>query len=599
LIFQPKVYLIRRNHLKSLPSRFLVFDTETKTRRDGIFEYHRFRLGWSCLLTRKHKSTAYKEDWKFWLDPRALCDYIVTLTYSKRPLMVFAHNIFFDLQASDFFYNLSLWQWEYDFLYEKESTYILAIHKGDRRIKFISTTNYFQESLEQLAPLVGLRKGEPDFKTARLSELSEYCRNDVEILKRLLLKYLAFVRENDLGRFALTKSSQAMNAFRHRFMRVKIFRHEDDEIVNLERDAYFGGRVECRFLGEVKGGPFVSLDINSMYPFIMKNFTSPVKLVDYRWRPTKSRLENFLDEFAVVARVRLNTDQPLYAYRKNFKVYFPIGEFETCLCTNALKAAILRGHLVEVIEVAFYQKAFLFSDYVDFFYNLRLEYKKRGNLAFEQFCKYALNCLYGKWAQKREIVAIDRKVDAPHYRKETIVDMVNLTEGHITELLNTRIESLGIVEGKNTLVPISAHITENARLLLWEIIEGLGYENLIYCDTDSIKIRERDFHRVKWKRSPTELGSLKLEERFSDFHLLGAKNYITERKRKIKGIPKKAEQLDDFTYKYQSFLRQQSHLRAQKTRFYITRDVVKDVSPQYDKGLVHPTGEITPYVLGL
>ncbi|GAH94157.1 unnamed protein product, partial [marine sediment metagenome] len=82
-------------------------------------------------------------------------------------------------------------------------------------------------------------------------------------------------------KFSITKASQAFCAYRFRFMDHKIYIHNDVTVQNLERSAYIGGRVECFRLGKIPGKQFVSMDINSMYPFVMKAEKYPYELVSY------------------------------------------------------------------------------------------------------------------------------------------------------------------------------------------------------------------------------------------------------------------------------------------------------------------------------
>jgi len=274
------------------------------------------KLAWTCAVRYSRSGEALQEIWHEWEKTYPLCQYIEKQARNKTPLYVFAHNIYFDIQSSDFIHYFTKWGWLHDFYYDQGQTYILKIMKGNKKIFLISTTNYFTTSAKALGELLDLPKLDIDFDKSSNEELSAYCRRDVEIIKKAMEFYFHFILKHDLGEFSLTRASQSFRAYRHRFMNTKIWLHNEEKVKEFEREAYFGGRVECFFLGEVDRGPFVSLDVNSMYPFIMRFTPVPVKFLAYLEAPIKREWEWYSDKYAVVAEVALKTDQPLYCVKR-------------------------------------------------------------------------------------------------------------------------------------------------------------------------------------------------------------------------------------------------------------------------------------------
>jgi len=326
-MYDVKQFVLKHNHIKTLPNRILYLDSETEYTKEGETEKHHAKLIVTCYVNYSHKSKRHRERWLKFTNTYDFNNYLQSLAREKNILWVIGHNIFFDLQASDVFYYLPRWGWTLDFYYDKGLTYILVIHKGKRRIKFVSSTNYFDTSLKALGDMIGLPKLDVDFVDVSDKDLYVYCKRDVEIVKVAIEKYMDFIRQNDLGRFALTRASQAYNAFRHRFMYRKIYIHQDENIKELERAAYFGGRTECFRFGKQPKDKYVTLDINSMYPYIMKNLPLPYRVIDYRENISILELKNILNKYACIAEVKINTDKPAYAVRMRYKTVFPIGEF--------------------------------------------------------------------------------------------------------------------------------------------------------------------------------------------------------------------------------------------------------------------------------
>lgn len=591
----------RQHNLKAVkgrkrPGRLFYFDTETKQiKRDGV-EKHRLSLAWSCFVSHTDRDKQSVK-WRFHNDTLELCQTIDSLVTDKKVLWIFAHNAFFDLQVSDFFHYFTKWGWILEFTYDQGTTYILVIRNGKRTIKVLSTTNFFPVSLKKLGELLGLPKLDVDFGKATREELSVYCKRDVEIIKYAMEYWFSFLDEHDLGNFALTRASQAFTAFRHRFMPKGLTINKETDVKDWERQAYFGGRTECFYVGDIQGGPFTTLDVNSMYPYVMKHKKYPTRFLSYSNKPRMEVLKQNLEKYCVVASVTLNTDEPAYARMQDKKLIFPVGCFDTWVCTEGLKLALSQGHLLKVHEIAYYEKGDIFSDYVDFFYGLKKEYGQENNEIMREMVKTLLNSLYGKFGQKRPLLEEEEDLTFDGYFKEDVADLVTGEMISVTKLFNKRFATRGHEASKKSFPAIAAHVTEYARLYLWNIIKSIGREHCLYCDTDSVKIKKEDMKYVNFPLSEDILGALKDEGQTDRLILYGPKDYETEKGFKAKGVPKSAVKISQGHYKYQEFMRQATHLRTRSSRFYIVLDKEKRLQRNYTKGEVLESGAIKPFDL--
>jgi len=589
--------LIRKVHRASYPSRLICLDSETKQTKIDKAVLHDMQICWTAFVDLREQAGFDNPAWSLWKNTFALCSYLHKKAYDKTVLYLFGHNIFFDLQVCDFYYLFTLWGWQLDFIYDKGLTYILSVTKDKKKIYALSTTNFFETSLKKLGDMLGLPKLDVDFETVSEPDLIKYCKRDTEILVKALQSYIGFLQSNDLGKFCFTKSSQALHAYRHRFMQSKIYVHNWESGVSVERSSYFGGRTEAFHLGKVKGGPFVSLDVNSMYPYVMRNKRMPTRLVDYRDECEVSDVKWMLQKFCLIARCRLDTDQALYAKRYNGKCCFPVGRFETTLCTEGIHYALSRGHLVSLTDVCIYEQGFIFKDYVDFFHGLKIRFTKERNDIWVYLIKKNLNSLYGKFGQKMSVTTEREDMTCDGYYRIDVYDLETGEKGIEYKLFNKVVTEMGCKEGANTLVAIASHITEYARIYLWTLMERIGVKNVLYCDTDSIKFRRKYLPMLRDKLDRYELGKLKLEETFSLFKIFGLKSYRCDALVKMKGVPQKAKKVGPYKYKYQSFLNQSSHMRQEEMRHAIMVEVKKVTLPYYDKGIVSPDGRISPFEL--
>ena len=209
--------------------------------------------------------------------------------------------------------------------------------------------------------------------------------------------YLNFIKEEDLGEFAFTISSQAMKAYRHRFMKYRIHIHADEEAMKLEREAYHGGRSECFYIGKWNKGMYY-VDVNSLYPFVMKYYKYPVQLLSVV-KPKDDGvqlLKEIIDKgYLVIAKVFVEIDKNILPKKKD-RLLAPVGKFWTVLSTPEVRLAFAYGKILKVEKIAVYRGRRIFEDYVDYFYSKKMN----STGMYKAFYKLFLNSLYGKWGQK-------------------------------------------------------------------------------------------------------------------------------------------------------------------------------------------------------
>lgn len=582
----------------TLPKNLLFLDTETTVEKVDKGQELNMRLCWTCHI-RNSQVLKYRGGiWKSFKVQEDVCLYINKLVEKKGCLYIFAHNAFFDLQVIHFFKYLPSYGWKLEFFHEGGLTYLLVLSNNDRKIKVISTLNFFDHSLRMMGDVIGIKKLEVDFDNVDEETLSKYCKNDVMIIKVFILKYLDFLKEYDLGKFSLTRASQAMSCFRHRFMEHNICLHNNLNIIKLERQCYYGGRTECFKVGSFKNKHFITLDINSMYPFIMRNFELPWRLIDYRNSVSIKTAKTILKYHAVCCEVTVETDKPFFAVRREDKIIFPVGRFKTFLCTQALKYAIENKNVIKINRMAVYEKSILFASFVDYFYEQRMKFKKEGNKMYEVFCKKIMNSLYGKFAQKLKTQVIEEANSSDDYYRCEFLDYETAERGIETTMFSiTTIDFNDEIESNN-FVAISAHVTEIGRMMLYNIIEEIGRSRVYYCDTDSIKICSKDLRRVKHDIDNNKLGSLKLERVSKRLTINTNKDYIDGDKVVLKGVPQNAIKLDKDTYSYYTFLSHKSHLSINEKEKYFTRYIIKKIKRSYNKGYVDRYGNVLPFTLG-
>jgi len=588
---------LRKNHSENYPTRLLILDTETKSTGDNGIQKHTFRLGWTLYVRIRAERNSKTLEWRYWTDRRKLLTYIESLIQRKKTLWLIGHNIYFDIQALGFYDHFGYLPYTEDFYYDTGLVFLHFLSRGAAHLKIVSSTNYFDFSLKKLGAAIGLPKLEVDFETATDDQLCIYCFRDVEIVYEALLQYMAFNKLHDTGKFGFTKASQAFNAYRHRFMRRPISIHAEEKVVELERQAYFGGRVECWQLGEIEGGEKTFLDVNSMYPDVMKKHRYPTKL---RFYFEGSECENglkYLDTGCCIAEVSLEASEPVYALRRGGKLIFPVGSFRTFLCTEGLKRAVRNNELREIHRLAVYENDYIFGEYVDYWYPLKAKYRSEGNELYAKIVKLFLNSLYGKFGQKKPIMETYLDPEAGPPRSVVCISGVTGERWIERSAFGKTHRQIGEENGDKSFVAIAAHVTEYSRIALWDLCTRVGLECVYYMDTDSICILTRDLNRLDGSIHSERLGALSVDKVCEKLVLHGPKHYSYDEIRVCKGVPKTAEQTGQFTYRYDSFMGSRSHQRIGETQSFLVQSVNKDVTPTYNKGEVLLSGRVIPWEL--
>ncbi|GAI62311.1 unnamed protein product, partial [marine sediment metagenome] len=362
------------------------------------------------------------------------------------------------------------------------------------------------------------------------------------------------------------------------------------------RESYKGGRCECFYIGELNHENYYIIDVNSLYPFVMRNNLYPVKYKAISHKNTPDTMSDELKDKSVVAQVQVTTDEPVYAI-KTGRTIFPVGTFDAVLCTPELKYALAHNHINKVYDCVIYEQANIFESFVNTMYALRQDFRTAGVGAYEQLCKYLMNSLYGKWGQKAENwIKIGDAPDEPD-REELIFYTNPRKVMRIRYLLGQVFELKSYSESFNSFPAISSHVTAYGRMYLWKLIQIAGQGNYFYCDTDSLIVNDKGLNNLYSLISDNELGMLKIEDTLSHLTILGLKDYKTNHKTVIKGIRKNAVLLGNNTYQQELWPSFKGIFKTKDVNRYMVETVTKHLTREYTKGTVDNSGRVNPFVL--
>lgn len=362
-------------------------------------------------------------------------------------------------------------------------------------------------------------KMDKDYRDEFMDEIKMYLRSDCENLFNLVTQFI------DAYGFHITTASAAMKFWQVR-MGNKVPRSNEYFYNDFQR-FYFGGRVQCFEQGDIKVKA-QSADINSAYPFaMMEQHPYSLEFVEGEGRP-KTKPEKWGPMFFDIECIAHGA----FCYRgTNGTLYYPDdGEARIFHVTGwELLTAIDTDTADKIKILHWYRFVELrsFSEYIDTFWQRRIEFKKTGDRHGSDFAKLMMNSLYGKFA-----------ANPNRYKNNILVAKKDFYEKGIHELEegeSWRDFREWVVVSKNQdesskrfyNLATAASITGYVRAKLWRAIREC--KRPFYCDTDSITAV--DFG--KSVNISERLGDWEIEYQYDRVIVCGKKLYAFRKRGKL------------------------------------------------------------------
>lgn len=327
----------------------------------------------------------------------------------------------------------------------------------------------------------------------------------------------------------ITISSLALSIFRLKYYDasnwpIHIPNKNEDTFI---RKAYYGGHTDVY---KPYGENLYYYDVNSLYPFIMKEFPMPGG--DPVWHGNLEGMEldslfGFIEAYVVCPKT---IKKPFLPYRdKNETLIFPTGEFIGVYYSEELKYARGIGYTVIPISGYLFEKMESpFSHFVTSLFESRSEAKKSGNEALSYVYKILMNSLYGRFGINpkstiTEVCDKDRYNELIRHTDFIFGDMLSENNYIVSYHSNTNNDSDHWNPPRNSAVQLAAAITASARIYMHPYISR---EDSYYTDTDSVVLGQP---LPEEEVSSSVLGQFKLEDRIKKGIFLAPKAYCYSR----------------------------------------------------------------------
>lgn len=385
---------------------------------------------------------------------------------------------------------------------------VLKYHSGGRSFVWLSGKQLFPLTEEGMADSLRFRWGGgqpvPVPHSYQLRPVAERAR-----LWMLAMQHLAdWWREIGGGPFSPTHGGLGWSFVRRRLSVKSVLAHQEPAVRELEEAGLFGGRAVSYFYGPVQTdrpgfeeqspsrgrhglpravGPLHLWDVRSMYPSILAHNHFPVRLLHQWCRPSVRELSEMLEQWCVIASVRLKTESPEYPYRHKERVVCPVGEFDTVLCGPELSRAVADGAVLQVYRAATYQRGKPFAVAMGELLEERRKSRSEAGPLRELLVKLVSNSFGGRMAMKRSEWV--RRPDVwPEDDRQWGQWSASGSDGRqIYRVLAGLVQQKRAAENHGRpLAACFAHLTSYGRYVMRLVREALPPHTVVSQDTDGL-----------------------------------------------------------------------------------------------------------------
>jgi len=148
-----------------------------------------------------------------------------------------------------------------------------------------------------------------------------------------------------------------------------------------------------------KGSNLFYYDVNSLYPYVMKDSPMPIGPAKWNGNLVHHELESLYGFMEAYVKCPESMKRPFLPYRdEKGLLIFPTGEFIGIYYSEELKYARSIGYSITPLRGYLYEKGFgLFAGFVGHMYENRSRAKAEGNTGLAYVYKILMNSLYGRF----------------------------------------------------------------------------------------------------------------------------------------------------------------------------------------------------------
>lgn len=568
---RPEPHWLARNDKVWTPPAVIYWDTETVQWEHGEDWLQTLRC-WAAQLDvrRPDRHNPPAELAETGTDADHLAKWFDAATTNRRTTWAYAHNQQFDLVVTRLPQRLVDLGWELsDFSLNPQSAW-LRLSKGHRRLTMVDSWSVLPRALATLGKQLGLVKPDLPDQADDLDDWLARCEADVSILAGAVGQLMDWWDRGELGNWSITGSSCGWHAMRHRIHHPSIRVDPDPERAAEDRRAIHGGRRDGTRVGVWHEHLFAHLDFTAAYPTIARELPLPRRRmgafgslpVDHDWVDS--------DRFGIMARVELDTDQPRYPLRLGQFTYYPVGRFQTVLCSPEIAWARGNGDLVAIGPGRMHQLGRPLSPWADWVLAVQDGVWPDSPPMARVAAKLWGRSVLGRFASRGRTTEHVGPAWVPGWRYRKGWSHPAECPLAVVDLLGEQYLVRSDQETENGYPAIFAWVESATRARLGKLVELLGEDVWVYADTDGVMIDMQAAAGKFWNKGRGQKSGpplIRLAEglaadlakhtaplvpRVKDWshnlELWGPQHVITDTERRLSGVRRDAERTGARTF---------------------------------------------------
>ena len=524
-----KGFAIRHPQCSRSPATFVFVAVAPTVHRDherGEARVHRFRAGHACRVILRAGQTVDRQERAF-SSPEAWWNLLEEWRNKKQATWVLGYNMGYTMTLLDLWTHLIEARDPVVSCVLEDPPFIVRVRHRGRMIVYTDALNYLNMPLWQLSESTSCPLPRPSYRTLPTTPGPDDLPYHVRVLEEAILGLVSQTVGEGACSWKPTAAGLAWDCYFKEFNDQKIYVHFHPEARKLERQCYYGGRVQVFRRGFV-AEPVSVYDFNSLYPSAMSTVPMPSRFLNYKESSNARDLAAVLPDLAACAHVRLAPGAGPFPHRLAGMVVCADRAGSAYLCGRELELALSRGAVRTVYSRALYRADRLFERFVQHWYARKQDGRTRSDKAATATAKIMLNSLYGKFGQsgKQWEHAPDSFSPGP-YRFWWSKHPANKSVVRMRSVAGRVERQSGQTHTQVALVALSASVTAAGRVRLEEALSCCGKCDVLYTDTDSVHTIRAGPRRLEQAGlvDPSRLGALRLEGKYPNAYYWGRQHY--------------------------------------------------------------------------
>ena len=365
---------------------------------------------------------------------------------------------------------------------------------------------------------------------------------------------------------------------------------EKDSVIQLSgtpfediKKSYTGGACDMYIPFNNENEIIYGYDVNSLYPFVMKNNPMPIGNMSYFEGNIRKIDPNAFGFFYCDIETPNYLEHPILQTHvktsEGIRTVSALGQYQDMIFSPEMDNAVKFGYKFDILWGYTFTKGKVFNLFMSDLYKLRLNYPKDHPMNYVS--KLFMNSFYGRLGMDynfNNIEILSNESANKYINKfaDNIMDIVDLGESKLIFTVN-KINNINTLldnasENHNVNIAIASAISSYARIHMSQFKNNPEYK-LFYTDTDSAYVNKPLPQNLV---SDNELGKMKLEFVAEKGIFLAPKVYSLlstngELKTKVKGL--NSENINKLNINdFESLLYKDSSLSLNQDKWYRNLD---------------------------